>query len=323
MKNSAILVFLTALAVLVSCKRAQETTQSLEDLELRVQEELRLKKEADATERDREKAATIKKKMAELRNEENEELPVPSEEAPVAPTAQSPGELTEEDWARIEEKMVARYAAQGRKFKRLVTRDGTVYQDAVINGTDAKGLTIVHQDGRKDLRYDDLPPELQTEFYFDAAEAEMLAQGGTLPAIRGPRARAVRERVEALKASNAAAARDAELAALLAGTVAAPQEDTSGLEDSPEAKRLSEIEAVRREAALTVSREVEILSGLIDAAARARDVDANGNIRRARTDPKVQAADKKVEAQRVVVDKAKAAHAKAEALANALRKDQL
>ena len=80
---------------------------------------------------------------------------------------------------------------------------------------------------------------------------------------------------------------------------------------------------MRREAALTVSREVEILSGLIDAAARARDVDANGNIRRARTDPKVQAADKKVEAQRVVVDKAKAAHAKAEALANALRKDQL
>jgi chromosome segregation ATPase len=83
-------------------------------------------------------------------------------------------EAANEAWANYRDEYRASEwaAAVGEKFDEIKTTGGEVYTNAVIRKVSHKGIDVLHSNGLKLLSCEELPPELQDRFQFDAEKTE-------------------------------------------------------------------------------------------------------------------------------------------------------
>ncbi|MDB4491479.1 hypothetical protein N9260_00480 [bacterium] len=280
-------------------KRDKEASTDVELSEIQIQ------KEAEQKERDEKRAAAVKRSKEAMRQGK----------APNTVESQSTEkqDRSEEEWKKIEDKMLTRYLAVGEKIGSITIGDET-FEHAAIGGVDRKGLTITHKTGGKDLLYTDLPAGLRAKMLVDESETANISRGIHLPKLPRARAKAVRDRVvEARKT----------LRPTLSPTPPpnpAITEVPSKPEENPHDKARRITDQSRKKAALAV-RDAEYQ--LDELKERLIELREGGVIRRSQNDSIVRKAAKIVQDKEARLKRLKEEHQTAQEVTNQARDEQL
>ena len=287
-------------------KRDKESSTDVELSEIQIQKEYKQKREAEQKERDEKRAAAVKRSKEAMRQGK----------APNTVESESTEkqDRSEEEWKKIEDKMLTRYLAVGEKIGSITVGDKT-FEHAAIGGVDRKGLTITHKTGRKDLLYTDLPAGLRAKMLVDDNEAADISRGINLSKLPRDRAKAVRDRVvEARKTLRPTYSPTPPPDPTITKAPSFKPEKT------PEEKARRITDQSRKKAALAV-RDAEYQ--LDELKERLIELREGGVVRRSQNDPIVRKAAKIVQDKEARLKRLKEAHQTAQDVANQARDEQL
>ena len=226
------------------------------------------------------------------------------------------GDVSEEKWKEIEDKLVARRGAKGTSLGTVTLAGGRTLEEVLVKDADSIGITAYHKAGIETIEYADMPAELQARFIYDPEEAEAAAAGKPLPKLPAARMRAVEKRIgeEQVRLANAEAKALQEATAAASAAARAREKELQAKLD----KAVSARAAVSR----SVGKAEERLYDLEDAAKVARFGKDGARVKKSGADTMAtRSADKKVADQRRAIAALEEKLRKCEAAVEAARQE--